>query len=52
MTQGALHGIGSGLLFAPSVSLLEEWFDKRRSFAYGILFVSSDHILKGTGKLM
>src|SRR5436309_1941208 len=40
MTQGALHGIGSGLLFAPSISLLEEWFAKRRSFAYGIMSVS------------
>jgi hypothetical protein len=36
ITQGMLYGIGSGLLFAPSVSLVDEWFLYRRSLAYGI----------------
>ncbi|CAD6582503.1 MAG: hypothetical protein ASARMPREDX12_000960 [Alectoria sarmentosa] len=38
MTQGVLNGIGSGLLFAPSMSLVDEWFAERRSLAYGIYF--------------
>ncbi|MCJ1451190.1 hypothetical protein MMC28_001526 [Mycoblastus sanguinarius] len=38
MTQGVLNGIGSGLLFAPSISLIDEWFFYRRSLAYGIYF--------------
>lgn len=35
-TQGVLNGIGSGLLFAPSISLIDEWFAERRSLAYGL----------------
>ena len=41
MTQGVLYGVGSGLIFAPNMSLMDEWFIKRRSFAYGIYFASS-----------
>lgn len=37
MTQGLLYGVGSGLLFAPSVSFIDEWFIERRGFANGLL---------------
>ncbi|KAK3314214.1 major facilitator superfamily domain-containing protein [Apodospora peruviana] len=41
MTQGVLYGVGSGLIFAPNMSLIDEWFVKRRSLAYGIYFACS-----------
>jgi MFS family permease len=41
LTQGVLYGFGSGLIFAPNMSLIDEWFIRRRSFAYGIYFASS-----------
>lgn len=37
MTQGVLYGIGSGFLFAPSISFIDEWFLLRRGIANGIL---------------
>lgn len=41
MTQGILYGLGSGLVFAPNMSLIDEWFINRRSLAYGIYFACS-----------
>jgi len=41
MTQGVLYGLGSGLIFAPNMGLIDEWFIRRRSLAYGIYFASS-----------
>ncbi|KAF2010556.1 MFS general substrate transporter [Aaosphaeria arxii CBS 175.79] len=40
-TQGAIYGMGAGFLSAPIIVLMSEWFDKRQSFAYGIMFGSS-----------
>ncbi|PHH68721.1 hypothetical protein CDD83_5999 [Cordyceps sp. RAO-2017] len=40
MTQGLLYGVGSGLLFAPSVSFIDEWFLARRGLANGLLCVA------------
>jgi Na+/melibiose symporter-like transporter len=40
-TQGIIYGLGSGLVFAPNMSLVDEWFIERRSLAYGIYFASS-----------
>ncbi|KAL8912811.1 MAG: hypothetical protein Q9171_002269 [Xanthocarpia ochracea] len=34
---GPLYGIGAGMLFAPSMSFIAEWFDKRKSLAYGFM---------------
>ncbi|KAH6646771.1 major facilitator superfamily domain-containing protein [Truncatella angustata] len=42
MTQGVLYGIGSGLLFAPSISFIDEWFLLRRGIANGIFFGSNN----------
>ena len=41
VTQGIIYGLGSGLVFAPNMSLVDEWFIERRSLAYGIYFASS-----------
>lgn len=37
MTQGFLYGVSSGLLFAPCVSFVDEWFLERRGLANGLL---------------
>ncbi|KAK1972399.1 MFS general substrate transporter [Colletotrichum sublineola] len=42
MTQGLLYGIGSGLLFAPSMSFIDEWFLERRGLANGLFFGSNN----------
>jgi MFS family permease len=36
-TQGFLYGVGIVLLYYPVLSLLNEWFIKRRGLAYGIM---------------
>ena len=41
VTQGVCYGLGSGLIFAPNMSLIDEWFIQRRSLAYGIFFAGS-----------
>lgn len=42
MTQGLLYGIGACVMDAPVLLILNTWFDKRRGFAYGILFSIAD----------
>lgn len=39
--QGALYGLGGALVFHPCISLLSEWFVRRRGLANGILFTGS-----------
>ena len=36
LTQGALVGIGVGFIFIPSISVLSQWFSKKRSLVNGI----------------
>ncbi|KAF6804012.1 Mch2p [Colletotrichum musicola] len=38
MNQGLIYGLSSGLLFAPCLTFVDEWFSKRRGLANGILF--------------
>ncbi|WQF85929.1 Putative major facilitator superfamily, MFS transporter superfamily [Colletotrichum destructivum] len=38
MTQGLMYGLSSGLLFAPCLTFVDEWFSKRRGIANGIFF--------------
>lgn len=37
ISQGVLYGTGSGMLFAPCLSFMAEWFEERKSLAYGIM---------------
>ncbi|CAG8321767.1 unnamed protein product [Penicillium salamii] len=37
-TQGALYGIGTLVVYFPLLSLLDEWFIKRRAFTYAVLY--------------
>ncbi|EPS38920.1 hypothetical protein H072_7294 [Dactylellina haptotyla CBS 200.50] len=41
LAQGALFGIGMGMIFVASVGILPQWFDKRRSVANGIAAAGS-----------
>ncbi|KII88067.1 hypothetical protein PLICRDRAFT_176807 [Plicaturopsis crispa FD-325 SS-3] len=36
LTQGIIFGLGSGLAYIPAVSVISQWFDKRRGLATGI----------------
>lgn len=36
LTQGVLVGFGVGCLYIPTMSVLSQWFDKRRSLVYGV----------------
>lgn len=42
MTQGLMYGLSSGLLFAPCLTFVDEWFSKRRGLANGILYVATE----------
>ena len=37
ITQGLLYGLGFVVIYYPLLSMLNEWFVKRRGLAYGIL---------------
>ena len=41
LTQGMMVGLGSGLLFLPCVSILQQYFSKRRNIATGIASTGS-----------
>lgn len=36
LTQGILTGLGSGILFTPTIALVATWFGKRRGMAIGL----------------
>ncbi|KAI0146951.1 MFS general substrate transporter [Xylariaceae sp. FL1272] len=37
-TQGILYGIGGGITYNPCMMYMDEWFDKRKGLAYGIMW--------------
>ncbi|TKA41464.1 hypothetical protein B0A49_13566, partial [Cryomyces minteri] len=41
LSQGALIGLGIGLMFIPSTAVLSQWFEKKRSLAQGIASAGS-----------
>lgn len=41
LTQGILVGLGNGCIFIPSVTIVSQWFDKKRSMANGICSAGS-----------
>jgi MFS family permease len=47
VTQGVLYGLGFLVLYYALLSMLNEWFNRKRGFAYGILFAAAG--LSGTG---
>ncbi|KAI0072295.1 MFS general substrate transporter [Panus rudis PR-1116 ss-1] len=41
LLQGVLFGIGGGMLYMPVITLLSEWFVRRRGLAGGIIFAGT-----------
>lgn len=39
LTQGVMYGIGGSLAFTPAIVFTNEWFVKRRGFAFGFVWV-------------
>jgi multidrug transporter EmrE-like cation transporter len=40
LSQGVGYAVGAGLAYAPTILFLDEWFVRRKGFAYGIMWVS------------
>lgn len=40
-TQGVLFSIGSSLSYCPCIAFLNDWFDKRKGMAYGIMWAGT-----------
>ena len=41
LTQGVLYAFGGGLLYYPIFIFIDEWFIRRKGFAYGIIWAGS-----------
>lgn len=41
LTQGILYAIGGGLLYHPILIFIDEWFIRRKSLAYGVMWAGS-----------
>ena len=48
LTQGILCGVGSALVYSPTTLYLDEWFIRRKSFAYGVILASKNIVGTGT----
>lgn len=48
ITQGILCGLGSALVYSPTTLYLDEWFIRRKSYAYGIMYAAKNIIGTGT----
>lgn len=41
LTQGVLYAIGGTLLYTPTVVFLDEWFTRKKGFAYGVMWAGT-----------
>lgn len=41
LTQGVLYALGGSMVYYPTMLFLDEWFIRRKGFAFGIMWVSS-----------
>ncbi|KAI1612664.1 major facilitator superfamily domain-containing protein [Exophiala viscosa] len=48
LTQGVLQALGSTLLFSSSTIYLDEWFVRRKGFAYGVMLSVKSAVGAGT----
>ena len=48
LTQGVLYALGGMLLYAPTITFLDEWFVRRKGFAYGIMWVRNIALFPGS----
>lgn len=44
LTQGVLYAVGGSLLYFPTVAFLDEWFIKRKGFAFGVMWAGAGGI--------
>ena len=45
LTQGVVYGIGSSLVYFPTLAFIQEWFIRRRGLAFGVMWVSESVLL-------
>ena len=48
VTQGILVGLGSALMYSPTTLVIDEWFARRKSFAYSIMLATKNVVGTGT----
>ena len=48
VTQGIICGLGSALVYSPTTLYLDEWFIRRKSYAYGVILASKNIVGTGT----
>lgn len=48
VTQGVLCGLGSALAYSPTTLYLDEWFIRRKSYAYSVLLATKNIVGTGT----
>jgi MFS family permease len=41
LTQGILYAVGGSLLYSPAILYVDEWFVKRKGFAYGVMWAGT-----------
>jgi hypothetical protein len=41
LTQGVMYAIGGGLLYFPIYIFIDEWFIRRKGFAFGVMWAGS-----------
>jgi hypothetical protein len=39
LTQGVLYGLGGSIIYYPTILFVDEWFIRRKGFAFGIMWV-------------
>lgn len=41
LTQGVMYAVGGSMLYYPTVLFLDEWFIRRKGFAYGVMWAGT-----------
>ncbi|ORY17954.1 major facilitator superfamily domain-containing protein [Clohesyomyces aquaticus] len=41
VTQGVFYAIGGGLVYSPTILFMDEWFVKKKGFAFGIMWAGT-----------
>ena len=44
-TQGVLYAIGGSVAYAPTILFVDEWFVRKKGFAFGVMWVSCHKFL-------
>ncbi|KAF2179001.1 MFS general substrate transporter [Zopfia rhizophila CBS 207.26] len=41
VTQGVFYAVGGGLVYSPTILFMDEWFVKRKGFAFGVMWAGT-----------